>query len=182
MNPKDYLQQYRDTISRIQSLENHMEELRAESDYLRNAGGERIRLDAAAADLVDTGEQIGRQTQHMKELQQEVSRIILMVTDADRRILLTLVYIEGKTLSDHAEMIAFLRENGRKIREDREVRAVYEKMTSGVYEVRMSVRERGTTLLEVKLAVPDAASASATASKWEEKYTDIYQSLIENLF
>ena len=77
---------------------------------------------------------------------------------------------------------AFLRENGRKIREDREVRAVYEKMTSGVYEVRMSVRERGATLLEVKLAVPDAASASAAASKWEEKNTDIYQYLIENLF
>ena len=107
MNPKDYLQQYRDTISRIQSLENHMEELRAESDYLRNAGGERIRLDAAAADLVDTGEQIGRQTQHMKELQQEVSRIILMVTDADRRILLTLVYIEGKTLRQAASVMNY---------------------------------------------------------------------------
>jgi len=107
LNPKDYLQQYRDTISCIQSLGNHMEELRAESDYLRTAGGERIRLDAAAADLVDTGEQIGRQTQRMKELQQEVSRIILMLTDADRRILLTLVYIEGKTLRQAASVMNY---------------------------------------------------------------------------
>lgn len=84
-----------------------MEELRAESDYLRPAGGERIRLDAAAADLVDTGEQIGRQTKRMKELQQEVSRIIFTVTAADRRILLTLVYIEGKTLRQAASVMNY---------------------------------------------------------------------------
>ena len=77
---------------------------------------------------------------------------------------------------------AFLRDNGQQIREDREVKAVYEKMTSGVYEVRMSVRERGATLLEVKLAVPDAAAASSIAGKWKEKNTEVYQYLIENLF
>ena len=60
--------------------------------------------------------------------------------------------------------------------------AVYEKMTSGVYEVRMSVRERGVTLFEVRMAVPDAASAEAVASKWEEKNTSVYQYLVENLF
>ena len=76
----------------------------------------------------------------------------------------------------------WLRENGQKIREDREVTAVYEKMTSGVYEVRMSVRERNATLLEVKLSVPDAASAAEIADKWEEKSTAVYQYLIENLF
>lgn len=77
---------------------------------------------------------------------------------------------------------AFLRENGQQIREDREVKAVYEKMTSGVYEVRMSVRERGATLLEVKLAVPDAAAAASVAGKWKEKNTAVYQYLVENLF
>lgn len=76
----------------------------------------------------------------------------------------------------------WLKENGHLIREEREVRAVYERMTSGVYEVRMSVREKDVTLLEVKIAVPDAASASAIADKWAEKNTDIYQYLIENLF
>ncbi len=76
----------------------------------------------------------------------------------------------------------WLVENGRRIREDREVTAVYERMTSGVYEVRMSVREKDVTLLEVKIAVPDAASAEAVAGKWAEKNADIYQYLIENLF
>ncbi len=77
---------------------------------------------------------------------------------------------------------AWLVENGRQIREDREVTAVYERMTSGVYEVRMSVKEKDATILEVKIAVPDAASAEAIAGKWPEKNTDIYQYLIENLF
>lgn len=81
-----------------------------------------------------------------------------------------------------AQADEWLRENGQKIREDREVTAVYEKMTSGVYEVRMSVRERDTTLLEVKISVPDAASAAEIADKWEEKNTAVYQYLIENLF
>ena len=81
-----------------------------------------------------------------------------------------------------AQADEWLRENGQKIREDREVTAVYEKMTSGVYEVRMSVRERGVTLFEVRMAVPDAAAAEAVASKWEEKNTSVYQYLVENLF
>lgn len=81
-----------------------------------------------------------------------------------------------------AQADAWLVENGRRIREEREVTAVYERMTSGVYEVRMSVKEKDTTLLEVKIAVPDAASAEAIAGKWAEKNTDIYQYLIENLF
>ena len=57
-----------------------------------------------------------------------------------------------------------------------------ERMTSGVYEVCMSVKEKDVTLLEVKLSVPDAASAEAIAARWEEKNAGIYQYLIENLF
>lgn len=82
----------------------------------------------------------------------------------------------------HSQVDTWLVENGRQIREDREVNAVYERMTSGVYEVRMSVKEKDVTLLEVKIAVPDAASAEAIAGRWDEKNTDIYRYLIENLF
>ena len=57
----------------------------------------------------------------------------------------------------------WLIENGQKIREDRDVSAVYEKMNSGVYEVRMSVKE-------------------SIAEQWNEKNADIYHYLIENLF
>ena len=46
----------------------------------------------------------------------------------------------------------------------------------------MSVKEKDVTLLEVKIAVPDAASAEAIAGRWDEKNTDIYRYLIENLF
>ena len=107
LNPKDYLKQYRETLACIQSLADHREELRTECDSLKRQSGERIRLDAAVAHLVDTDEEIERQTDCMKLLQQEVSRIILMVTDADRRILLTLVYIEGKTLRQAASVMNY---------------------------------------------------------------------------
>lgn len=70
-------------------------------------GGERVRLDAAVAHLVDIDEEIERQTDRMKLLQQEIIRIILIVADADRRILLTLVYIEGKTLRQAASVMNF---------------------------------------------------------------------------
>ena len=76
----------------------------------------------------------------------------------------------------------WLEQNGHLIREEREVRAVYEPVTSGAYEVRMTVRERNTTILEVKLTVPDSATAAAVAGKWKEKNAGIYQYLIENLF
>ena len=107
MNPKDYLRQYRETVARIQSLTDHREELRTECDSLKRQSGERVRLDAAVAHLVDTDEEIERQTDRMKLLQQEVSRIILMVTDADRRILLTLVYIEGRSLVETADIMSY---------------------------------------------------------------------------
>lgn len=90
----------------------------------------------------------------------------------------------GRQLSPQirAQADEWLLENGQKIREDREVTAVYERMTSGVYEVRMSVRERGATILEVRISVPDAASAEKIAGQWEEKNAGIYQYLIEKLF
>lgn len=104
----------------------------------------------------------------------------MQITEAGRK---TLGFF-GMRLSREirAQADSWLLENGRQIREEHDVRAVYERMTSGVYEVRMTVREKDVTLLEVKISVPDAASASAVAEKWEEKNTDIYQYLIENLF
>ena len=107
LNPKDYLKQYRETLARIQSLTNHREKLRTECDSLKRQNGERVRLDAAVAHLVDTDAEIERQTDRMHLLQQEVSRVILMVTDADRRILLTLVYIEGRTLVEAADIMTY---------------------------------------------------------------------------
>ena len=108
------------------------------------------------------------------------NRRYMQITDAGRE---TLGYF-GMRLSKgiRAQADRWLLDNGRQIRQELDVRAVYEKMTSGVYEVRMSVREKDVTLLEVKISVPDAASASAVAEKWEEKNTDIYQYLVENLF
>lgn len=110
----------------------------------------------------------------------EGDKKFLHLTDAGRE---TLGFF-GMQLSPQirSQADAWLGENGQRIREEREVNAVYERMTSGVYEVRMSVREKNVTLVEVKLSVPDAASAEAIAGRWGEKNQAIYQSLIEKLF
>lgn len=102
MNPKEYLSQYQESLLRIQSLNEHLANLQAECESLRNARGERIRLDSAVANLVDTEKQIEQQTEIMKDLQQEVSRVILMIQNCNHRLLLTMVYVQGKTLVDAA--------------------------------------------------------------------------------
>lgn len=76
----------------------------------------------------------------------------------------------------------WLLQNGARIREERQVGAVYERMTSGVYEARMYVRERGAALIELKLSLPDEPSAAAVAKKWNEKNAEIYQFIVEKLF
>lgn len=107
MNPKDYLKQYRESLDRLWALEEHMYDLRAKSESLQTPHGRRINLDAAVANLVDTEQEIACQTERMKQLQQEVSRMILKVADPDQRVLLTLVYIEGKSLVDAADIMTY---------------------------------------------------------------------------
>ena len=145
---------------------------------------ELLNFTAAAAEL---GYSQAAVTAQVKQLEEELG--VLLFDRLGRTVALTEAGRQayeyfGSRLSPQirAQADEWLRENGQKIREDREVTAVYEKMTSGVYEVRMSVRERGVTLFEVRMAVPDAASAEAVASKWEEKNTSVYQYLVENLF
>ena len=114
--------------------------------------------------------------------QLEKQGLVRIYTEGDKRFMHLTEAGRRLSLQIRRQADQWLRENGQLIREERDVRAVYEAMTSGVYEVRMSVRERDVTILEVKLSVPDAATASAVADKWKEKNTDIYQYLIEKLF
>ena len=110
----------------------------------------------------------------------EGDKRFLHLTEAGRQALSFFGARLSRSIRGQAD--SWIRENGQKIREEREESAVYERMTTGVYEVRMSVKERGVTLVEVRMSVPDAPSAEAIASKWKEKNTEIYQYLVENLF
>ena len=138
-------------------------------------------LESGFANFVSLVESYGQlEKRGLVRVVQEGDRRFLRLTDAGRQAL----GFFGTQLGDgiRRQIDKWLVENGNRIREEREVRAVYEKMTSGVYEVRMTVKERGVTLVEVKLSVPDAPSASRVADAWNEKNSDIYQYLIEKLF
>lgn len=107
MNPKEYLSQYQESLRRIQSLSEHRADLQAECESLRNAKGERVRLDVAVAHLMDTEEEIAKQIDRMKERQQEISSIVQNVRKSDHRVLLTLVYIQGKSLAETSEAMNY---------------------------------------------------------------------------
>ena len=52
----------------------------------------------------------------------------------------------------------------------------------GMYNVILRVTEGDTSVMEIRLQVPDKALAEEICRKWHEKNEQIYNSLIENLF
>ena len=138
-------------------------------------------LESGYANFVSLAESYAQlEKRDLIRIYMEGEKKFLSLTDAGREALT--FFCTRLNPQIRKQVDEWLVEHGRQIREDREVTAVYERMVSGVYEVRMSVKERGVTLLEVKLSVPDAASAEAIAGRWNEKNAGIYQYLIENLF
>ena len=153
---------------------------RAEGDVTQGMASSFL-LESGYANFVSLAESYGQlEKQGLVRTVLERDKRFLRLTDAGRQ---ALGFFGGRLNPEIRRQVdAWIVENGQRIREEREVRAVYEKMTSGVYEVRMSVKERGVTLLEVRISVPDAASAEHIAGGWNEKNSEIYQYLIEKLF
>lgn len=77
---------------------------------------------------------------------------------------------------------AYLKENGRKIRNERAVTGEYYRSSFGGYTVHMEVRENSVPIVSIELNVPDEETAKQTASRWKEQSSDIYGMLIEKLF
>lgn len=107
MNPKDYLSRYRAAWNAVQSLSRHVQRLQEECDNLRKRNGERVRLDAAVASLMDAKSEIERETERMKLVQQEIISVIERVPSTTNRTLLRLVYIEGLSLVDASEKMGY---------------------------------------------------------------------------
>ena len=53
---------------------------------------------------------------------------------------------------------------------------------SGEYEAHLQAKEKGVTVIELTLSVPDEDTASAICANWQKKNQDIYQYLIRQLF
>ncbi|MBQ9029083.1 MAG: DUF4364 family protein [Lachnospiraceae bacterium] len=76
----------------------------------------------------------------------------------------------------------FLVSEGAALRNEQAVRADYVPAEGGMYNVILRVTEGDTSVMEIRLQVPDKALAEEICRKWPEKNEQIYNSLIENLF
>ena len=76
----------------------------------------------------------------------------------------------------------FLVSEGAALRNEQAVRADCVPAEGGMYNVILRVTEGDTSVMEIRLQVPDKALAEEICRKWPEKNEQIYNSLIENLF
>lgn len=80
------------------------------------------------------------------------------------------------------EIDSYLRENSMELRNETAVTGQYFKTTGGSYQAVLSATERGETLIELKLSVPDEKTASAVCDHWQKKSEGIYGAVMKELF
>lgn len=80
------------------------------------------------------------------------------------------------------EILTYLKENKLERISEVSVTANYDKTAAGEYEAHLTARERGTTLVQIILSVPEEDTAAAICRNWREKNEEIYRLLTEKLF
>ena len=108
------------------------------------------------------------------------NRTHLSITPEGRE---TLSFFENR-ISDaiKQEINTFFRENEFALRNEVSVLGDYYKSTSGEYEAHLVAKDRGISLVDITMSVPDEATASAICDNWQRKNQAIYQHLIQELF
>jgi DNA-binding PadR family transcriptional regulator len=95
----------------------------------------------------------------------------------------TLAFFENR-ISDtiKEEINHYFRENEFALRNEVSVLGDYYKSTSGEYEAHLVAKDRGISLVDITISVPDEATASSICDSWQKKNQKIYQYLIQELF
>lgn len=108
------------------------------------------------------------------------NRTQLMLTDEGRS---TLQFFRNNIPEAIKEEIdAYLKENSVALRNEVSVTGQYFKLSGGSYQTLLAATERGESLIELKLHVPDEKTASAICDHWQKKNEDIYALLVKELF
>lgn len=76
----------------------------------------------------------------------------------------------------------YLRENELELRNETSVQATYYKSTSGEYEAELTARDKGVSLINLRLSVPVEEMAVSICDNWQKKSLEIYQYLTHELF
>lgn len=98
MKPKEYLQQYRQSMERTAEIEQHLAELKAEAIRLKDHEGQSVKLDDATAKYVDACDEMSAELTRLHDLREAIRQTIEAVPDARLRNMLTEIYINGQTL------------------------------------------------------------------------------------
>ncbi|MDD2970380.1 MAG: DUF4364 family protein [Lachnospiraceae bacterium] len=108
------------------------------------------------------------------------NRTYLTITEEGKR---TLSYFDNRISDSIKEDIdSYLKANELKLRNEVSVQSDYYKSTSGEYEAHLTAKEKGVTLVEIRLSVPLPEMASMICDNWTKKNQEIYQYLTEKLF
>lgn len=108
------------------------------------------------------------------------NRTHLAITDEGKE---TLTYFSNRIGDSIKEDIdAFFAANEIEMRNEVSIQADYYKSTTGEYEAHLLATEKGISLADIKLSVPDADTAAAICDNWQKKNQEIYQYLVSQLF
>ena len=80
------------------------------------------------------------------------------------------------------EIDSYLKENSMELRNESAVTGQYFKTAGGSYQAVLAAAERGETLIELKLAVPDEKTASALCDHWQRRNEAVYAAIMKELF
>lgn len=94
---KDYLSRYRESLTKTKEITDHLAELRAVAESLRNEHGQCVALDVAVANLVDAQEQTAAELNRLCAVRGEILGTIDSVQNKTLREILYRKYIVGET-------------------------------------------------------------------------------------
>lgn len=117
---------------------------------------------------------------HLVDAQSIRNRTHLLITPEGKD---TLGFFENRISPAIKEDInVFFCENEYTMRNEVSILADYYKSTSGEYEAHLVAKDKGISLVEIKLSVPTEDTAAAICDNWQQKNQEVYQKLIEQLF
>lgn len=108
------------------------------------------------------------------------NRTNLLITAEGRQ---TLGYFGNRvSCAIKQDVDTYLRENELELRNETSVQATYYKSTSGEYEAELTARDKGVSLINLRLSVPVEEMAVSICDNWQKKSLEIYQYLTHELF
>lgn len=106
--------------------------------------------------------------------------MFLQITDEGHQVVRMFKSQLSQEIRDKAD--AYLKANGRQLREERSVRAEYYRASYGGYTAHMAIYEDHKNLFTLDLNVPDEETARHVIARFKECSADVYGMTIEQLF